>query len=809
MATAIGSAGAFTLTGSTFGIDFNPVSGGLRVVSDTGTNLRLNASTGTLISTDTKLGFAVGDANFGATPNVVAVAYSNSFSGATMTSLYGIDTNLDALVLQNPPDGGQLTTIGKLGLDVNNVASFDIAPNGVTGLAVLTTGKTSALYSINLSTGAATLVGNLGNVPGVVGALAVLAPNITVSLSGNTATFTGSPNNDAITLDVAGGLLRHNLFTGGAAGFNSDFDFDSLTAGDQTFAFGTGAGVIVNSGAGNDSIVIGSSASAGTILGGQVTIDGGQGTDSVTLHASADSTGRTINLTDTQLTIPTTNTAINFSGTESLRVNTGSGADTVTVASTATGVNTTIDDSAGGAGVVRVGTSVTGGIDTLHNLRGGLTLLGGSGNNQLFIDNSGAGVGVGTSVFQIKAGEVQLVGRTTVSFSSFESLDVSGGAGRESFQVTPDANLAITINGGGPLGGNAGDSLTVNRSGTTNAKLTATPSASGFSGTWTFTGLQTINFNGIERVTPASRIAIGADAGGGPHVRIFDSETGVEQFSFFAFDGNFRGGVRVALGDVNNDGTSDIIAAAGAGGGPHVKIFDGVTGQLQHEFFAFAASFLGGVNVACGDVNGDGFADVIVVAGASGGPHVKVFSGANGSLIREFFAYNANFKGGVSVATGDVNGDGSVDVITGAGPGGGPHVRVFSGIGNTVLSEFFAFGAGFTGGVTVAAADIDNDGRADIITGAGAGGGPHVRVFSGLNGTALRSFFAFDGSFNGGVRVGASDVNGDGVSDLFVGSGAGPLDSRLRVFDGLNSSQVGNDNLAFGGFRGGVFVGGF
>ncbi len=90
----------------------------------------------------------------------------------------------------------------------------------------------------------------------------------------------------------------------------------------------------------------------------------------------------------------------------------------------------------------------------------------------------------------------------TVSFSSFELLDVSGGAGRDSFQVTPDANLAITISGGGPLGGNAGDALTVNRSGTTNAKLTANPSANGFSGTWSFNGIQTITFNGIERVTP-------------------------------------------------------------------------------------------------------------------------------------------------------------------------------------------------------------------------------------------------------------------------------------------------------------------
>src|SRR5205814_1813081 len=106
---------------------------------------------------------------------------------------------------------------------------------------------------------------------------------------------------------------------------------------------------------------------------------------------------------------------------------------------------------------------------------------------------------------------------------------------------------------------------------------------------------------------------------------------------------------------------------------------------------------------------------------------------ASGTIKFDFFAYDPNFHGGVQVATGDVNGDGVDDVITGAGPGGGPHVKVFDGATGAVLRSFFAYDDAFRGGVFVAAGDVNKDGFADVVTGAGAGGGPHVRVFSGAD----------------------------------------------------------------------------
>src|SRR5439155_224923 len=120
-------------------------------------------------------------------------------------------------------------------------------------------------------------------------------------------------------------------------------------------------------------------------------------------------------------------------------------------------------------------------------------------------------------------------------------------------------------------------------------------------------------------------------------------------------------------------------------------------------------------------------APLAVGADAGGGPNVKVYDPATGAVLANFFAYAANFTGGVTVAAGDVDNDGRADIVTGAGPGGGPHVRVFSGANPAqVLIEFFAYAPNFGGGVFVAAGDTNCDAKADIITGAGPGGGPQV-----------------------------------------------------------------------------------
>jgi hypothetical protein len=298
--------------------------------------------------------------------------------------------------------------------------------------------------------------------------------------------------------------------------------------------------------------------------------------------------------------------------------------------------------------------------------------------------------------------------------------------------------------------------------------------------------------------------AAGPGVDGTPQVITFNPN-GTVRSSFMAYAPGFQGGVRVAMGDINHDGVTDIITGAGNGGGPHVRVFDGFTNNEIRGWFAFSPGFLGGIFVASGDVNGDGFSDVIVGAGSGGGPHVTVWDGANGGLLHSFFAYGASFPGGVRVASADVNGDGLADIITGAGLSGGPHVRVFSGRDLTEIRGFFAYGLEVPTGVFVSAADLNGDGRAEIVTSADAGGGPHVRVWDGATGNELYGFFAYDITYDGGARVALGDVDGDGAAELLTAPGING-GSRVKVFRGLTGTFVREFSPYGAGFSPSVYV---
>lgn len=301
--------------------------------------------------------------------------------------------------------------------------------------------------------------------------------------------------------------------------------------------------------------------------------------------------------------------------------------------------------------------------------------------------------------------------------------------------------------------------------------------------------------------------AIGADAGGGSRVRVFQANPQAEIADFIAYNPDFRGGVRVALGDVDGDGVRDIITAPGRGAPPVVRIFSGRDLSLIREFMAFDGAYQDGVWIAAADFTRNGRADIVCGADVGGLPIVRVFDAVAVNKLAEFAAYEPGFRGGVRVAVGDINGDGVPDIITVPGPGRQATVRIFDGRNTAnVLNQFDAYAPGWVGGAFVAAGDFTQNGRREIVTGADAGGGPQVRLFEGLSGRVISEFFAFDETFRGGVRVACRDIDGDGIPDLICASGPGAT-TTVRIFSGRNGQLLNSFEPFESWWAGGAFVG--
>lgn len=312
-----------------------------------------------------------------------------------------------------------------------------------------------------------------------------------------------------------------------------------------------------------------------------------------------------------------------------------------------------------------------------------------------------------------------------------------------------------------------------------------------------------------------AEVITAAGVGGGPHVRVLDAATAsvFEKTSFFAYDSGYRRGVRVAAGDVVGDGRAEIVTGTGPKAAPHTRVFTvGPAGAGEVVgFFAYDPGFLGGVYVASGRLDGPGASgQVITGAGPGAGPNVRLFNVAVGAVgdLASLLVEQPGFFGGVAVAGADVNGDGSAELLASTGPGADPFVRVVRSAPPSELAGIMAYGSSFQGGVWVAGADVDGDGTDEVVTGPGPGGGPDVRVWKYAGGvwTQTHSFLAYGAGFPGGVRVAGGDLDGDGKAEIVTAPGeGGAADVRVWKLSGATWVPVA-DSLPYGGFSGGAFV---
>jgi len=332
-------------------------------------------------------------------------------------------------------------------------------------------------------------------------------------------------------------------------------------------------------------------------------------------------------------------------------------------------------------------------------------------------------------------------------------------------------------------------------------------------------------------------------------VTLLDAETGAILSQFAPYGNAFQGGVRIATGDFTGDHSDEIITAPGWSIAAEVRVYT-QNGVLLTSFYPYGSAFVGGVQLATGDVDGDGLLDIITVP-STGPAEVKVFRGmlVGGVPIfdalhpyKDFLAFPSTFIGGAVIAVADMGFtssttklfantlDNKAEIIVGSGAGMTATVKVFDVSEISILSPnsvaaasktftpFSTTSNSYKGGLSLAVAKVNADVVPDIVVGAGVLGGSQVDVWAwnNLNATlkSLSSnglgFAAYtDASRTAPVQVSSLDINEDGISDtIVVSQGPGGTTSQIRAFHITNTAplMVSQTALVPGSFPGASFI---
>ncbi len=269
--------------------------------------------------------------------------------------------------------------------------------------------------------------------------------------------------------------------------------------------------------------------------------------------------------------------------------------------------------------------------------------------------------------------------------------------------------------------------------------------------------------SGLLLLRPIEAI-VGTPFVNGAFARIFNRNGQSTRNGFFAYEQKERGSTLVARRDLDRDGTQETVVAD-----RNRIIVRKADGTERASFFPYGERFTSNVRFALGDMTNDGRDEIITIPANDASADIRLFDLDGRSVSNGWTAGRKESKGGGSVAVGDVDGDGTLEVIVGAGRGEPPRVMVYRANGTPLSKDgWLAYAPGVRTGVNVASGDLDGDRRAEVVVGAGRGGGPHIRIFSGDGKVVHKGFFAFDSKKREGVDVLVTDTDGDGRSEIFA-----------------------------------------
>lgn len=641
-------------------------------------------------------------------------------------------------------------------------------------------------------------------------------------LAGDSITFDGDGGADALTLN--GPSTNDNVTINGGA----------ITYAGKAIGLANVEIINVNTGGGDDTVSV-IATNADTTIDGRgdndvVTVTAGAGVFTGSLNVknanklvvddSSDIFAKNTTITDTSVDatgttriFPLLTGGVQYSGLNSVRLNTGTAGDTVNVNSTK--VATTVFN-AGAADLINVNVdTVPGGTGDLDRIAGKLTIAGANGSQHAILDDSTGPATTGVS-YTLTAASVSLspLGKRTFAGVDYDTttsfVELTGTNGANQYDVFPASTTKFGVN----AGTSSLDQLVPAFAGLTAKTLTFKP-GSRTNGTWSFGNARDVEFTAIEKFKYFPILTIGSDAGPAPlRARVYDAAT-LELVTEFIPYGAFTGGVRVASGDLNGDGIPEIVTAPGVGHVAEFVVRDLVNNSSTSVLNTVAdPDPMGGYQIAVGDVTGDAKNDIVTSTGPGVMNVIRVYvnespqvgdAGYTGAVtllrnqakfpqILPYFIVDPNFVGGSTVGVGDFNRDGIGDIAIGSGPDTRPNptmratVRVLDTKSfSFVRDDFLPFGAGlYFGGVNIAVADINLDGTPDVVAGTQTGSRGFVEVLDGFYSgrTILRTASAPTQLLNidpvgsdppnSPIQVATVDIDGDGIPEIFTGQSAAP-----------------------------------